>query len=84
MKLQNHTLVALAIGAALAAPVALAQNANANANVGANVGANAGAQVQGAANAQVPDPVPAANRAVELGDPAWKPLGQRRGLVECD
>jgi hypothetical protein len=61
MKLQNHTLVALAIGAALAAPVALAQNANAN----TNAGANAGAQVQGAANAQVPDPVPAADRAVE-------------------
>lgn len=55
MKLPIRTLIAIAIGAALAAPVALAQNANAN--------VNAGARVEGAA--QVPDPVPAADRAID-------------------
>lgn len=59
MKTQTRTLIksamAIAIGAAFVAPAAFAQD----------IGGKVGARVTGAAQAQVPDPVPAADRALE-------------------
>lgn len=51
MKARNRTLIALAIGAALAAPVAFAQNGQAGAKIGAGAG--------------VPNPVPAAQQSLD-------------------
>lgn len=59
MKTHTRTLIksamAIAVGAAFVAPAAFAQD----------IGGKVGGQVTGAAQAQVPDPVPAADRALE-------------------